>query len=307
MHNGWIKLWRKSVDSPSFKNPLLWHFWEYCLLKASHREIKIMIGFQEIQLLPGQFIYGRQKASTETGLSERNCRTCLKNLEKSGNLTSKVTNKFSIITIINWATYQGNDYESDQQSDQQVTSKRPASDQQVTTYKNDKNVKNDKKKKHSSPRGEVDDYFSYRSKKGRIIRCKKLRSFDLFWDAFNYKHGRAEAADAWLDIIGLNKAILDRIIDRAGQEAKARPDLIASGKTPKMAQGWLSGRRWEDEAGPGAIKRPDPEAERLLIEAKKRAENDARIALEIQVEQAADPEFAARKTAIEEFKTKHGI
>ena len=58
-----------------------------------------MIGFQKIDLSPGQFIFGRDKASEETGLSVRTVRTCIKTLENMQNLTIKATNKFSIITI----------------------------------------------------------------------------------------------------------------------------------------------------------------------------------------------------------------
>lgn len=61
-------------------------------------------------------------------MSERRIRTCLQHLENLENLTIKTTNKFSIITINNWDTYQSDETTNDQQSDQQATSKRPAND-----------------------------------------------------------------------------------------------------------------------------------------------------------------------------------
>lgn len=75
-------------------------------------------------------------------MSEQTIRTCLKNLEKLGNISIKSTNRFSVLTVCNWELYQ----ETDTEINQQVTSKSPASNQQVTTYKNDKKVKNEKKK-----------------------------------------------------------------------------------------------------------------------------------------------------------------
>ncbi len=101
-----------------------------------------MVGYQEINLMPGQFIFGRKKASKELKMSERTIRTCLKTLENIGNVTTKATNKFSIVSVINWDIYQSENITTDHQSDQQPTNNRPTSDQQVTTNKNVKNNKN---------------------------------------------------------------------------------------------------------------------------------------------------------------------
>jgi len=85
------------------------------------------------------------------------------------------------------------------------------------------------------------------SKKGKKLSGKKLQLFNSFWGAFNYKKGKAEAVDAWLDIEGLDTELVGKIMAGAEREAAARPELLERGLTPKMAQGWLSGRRWEDE------------------------------------------------------------
>jgi hypothetical protein len=87
------------------------------------------------------------------------------------------------------------------------------------------------------------------TKKKRKLKGQRLALFNRFWDAFDYKRGRAEAADAWIDIAGFTPDLAEVIIERAGIEARARPGIIQAGRTPKWAQGWLSGRRWEDELG----------------------------------------------------------
>jgi len=145
-YRGYIKTWRKVIESGWLKNHKLWAFWSWCLLKASHKECKTMIGFQEITLCPGQFIFGRKVASKELNLTEQNVRTCLEKLKTMENLTIKTTNKYSIITIINWDIYQGNGFEDNQQIIQQLTNNSPTTNQQLTTNKNDKNDKNKKKK-----------------------------------------------------------------------------------------------------------------------------------------------------------------
>ncbi|MDF7801797.1 hypothetical protein P4C99_20125 [Pontiellaceae bacterium B1224] len=88
---------------------------------------------------------------------------------------------------------------------------------------------------------------SLKSKKGRKLQGNILEWFNLFWEAFSHKKGKAEAMDAWLDIEGLNKDLADEITAAAKIEALNRKSLIEAKRTPIMAQGWLTGRRWEDE------------------------------------------------------------
>lgn len=168
-NSGWIKLHRKVLDSGWLQNHKLWTFWTYCLLKADHSAHKTIIGYQEIWLEPGQFIFGRKIAASELNMSECGIRSCLNFLKKLGNVTIKTTNKFSIITIVNWDVYQSQKNESDQQSDQQTTSKRPANDQPVTTHKKEKNVKNVKKEKRGG--GSAPPLFSF--KKFSLENIKK--------------------------------------------------------------------------------------------------------------------------------------
>lgn len=80
---------------------------------------------------------------------------------------------------------------------------------------------------------------------------KRESQFEEFWDVFAYKNGRAPALKAWMKISGYSDALFVQIIVGAKRDADARPDLIANGGTPKMAQGWITDRRWEDEVAPG--------------------------------------------------------
>lgn len=67
--------------------------------------------------------------------------------------------------------------------------------------------------------------------------------FDRFWKAFNHKHARNQAAMSWQKLGELTKAEYQQIVSAAGEEARRPRD---AGATRKMAQGWLSERRWED-------------------------------------------------------------
>jgi hypothetical protein len=142
MDEGYIKLWRKSLESGLIQNPHLWTIWCWCLMKATWKPIKQMVGYQMIELLPGQFIFGRRAAADELEVGEQTIRTCMVKLKNLKNLTIKVTNKFSIVTICNWDIYQNEDSTSNQQSNQQVTSNQPATNhkQEVKEVKELKEV-----------------------------------------------------------------------------------------------------------------------------------------------------------------------
>jgi len=123
MNRGYIRLWRKSLDAGWIKNHKLWAFWSYCLMKASHKEYDAIVGLQIVHLIPGQFIFGLRVSSKETGLTIRETRTIVDFLRKAENLTIKTTNKFSIITVVNWHIYQSADTENDTLNDKQLTNK----------------------------------------------------------------------------------------------------------------------------------------------------------------------------------------
>ena len=98
---------------------------------------------------------------------------------------------------------------------------------------------------HSIVKDSIEEYII--TAKKRKLNGKRYAAFVEFWDAYGYKKGKAEAADAWLDIPELTAAILSRIIKAAKIENDGRSGIIAKGNTPKFAQGWINARRWEDE------------------------------------------------------------
>jgi hypothetical protein len=153
MRQGYVKLWRKSLDSSLWSNPSAWRLWEWCLMKASWKPTKVMVGYQEVDLGPGQFIFGRHKASVETKLSEQTVRTALLALLNCKNLTIKSTNKYSIITIINWDIYQQDEEPINHQSNQELTSNQPATNH----IQEGKEVK--KKRKPLTPFVEIPDWI----------------------------------------------------------------------------------------------------------------------------------------------------
>jgi len=128
--------------------------WIYCLLEASHKDRKQLVGNEMISLERGQFVTGRFSLSDEMNrgvkpkqrLSERTWFRYLENLEMWGMLTIKSTNKYSVVTINKYDDYQGVFNNDVQQTDHQVSNKSPSNDQQMTTNNNVNNANNVNKK-----------------------------------------------------------------------------------------------------------------------------------------------------------------
>jgi hypothetical protein len=217
-NEGYIKLWRKSLDTSFFRNINLMHFWIWCLLKASHKEKVFSVGFQEVTLNPGEFVFGRKKASEETGLSEQTIRTCLTYLQNMENLTIKTTNKFSVISIVNWNEYQG-------ELTNKLTNEQPTTNQQLTTNKNDKNDKNVKKS---------------------INNPINPLSFDSFWEAYPKKQAKQDAIKAF-NSINPDEELLKIMKDSIEKFKKTEYWTERDGKYIPLPATWLNKRRWEDE------------------------------------------------------------
>lgn len=118
------------------------------------------------------------------------------------------------------------------------------------------------KPKAKKAKGRPPDEPHYQAKSGRYLTGKRLESFAAFWQAFAFPKGKAEAADAWLDIPELTDGLVARICDAARQEAAQRDRLLAKGQAPKWAQGWINARRWEDYE-PQEKKPPDRQSCRV--------------------------------------------
>lgn len=122
------------MQSSVYDDDALFKLWCTCLMKATYKKREVVFNGEIITLLPGQFITGRKALAEELNTTERKVRTRLQVLEKLQNVTIRTTKRFSVITVINWDIYQG--------QDEKRPSERPTDDQQTTTNKKGKKEKN---------------------------------------------------------------------------------------------------------------------------------------------------------------------
>ncbi|MDE2104799.1 MAG: hypothetical protein KGL39_46610 [Patescibacteria group bacterium] len=141
--NGWIKLHRKLLLNPISKNPTYSWLWILLLLKAHHKEDKIMWNGGVLIVKEGQIVTGRKQLSEDSGIPETTIERILKYLENGQQIEQQKTTKFRLITIVNWKEYQ--------LTDNTLDNKRTTNGQQTDTVKNDNKDKKDKEGAEAPP------------------------------------------------------------------------------------------------------------------------------------------------------------
>jgi len=139
---GWIKIHRKMLDWEWYNDNNTKILFLHLLLTANHKEKK----WRGQIIKRGQKITSIQHLAEETRLSVRQVRTSLDKLKSTHEITIKTTNKNTLVTIEKYNDYQdkdnNNDKQNDKQPDNEMTIERQTNDKQMTTNKNDKNVRN---------------------------------------------------------------------------------------------------------------------------------------------------------------------
>ena len=137
MTDRWIKTYEKLLKWEWYGDPNMVAIWIHLLLKANWCDKK----WRGITIKRGQLITSRTRLADEVGTSEQQTRTCLERLQSSCEITCEATNRYTIITICNYESYQNvKDMEQPAEqpaktptSNQQATNKQPTRNQQATT------------------------------------------------------------------------------------------------------------------------------------------------------------------------------
>lgn len=135
MSQGWICLHRQMLEWEWYSDINATRLFIHCLLKANHKEKK----WQGKVIPRGSFITGRSVLADETGLTEQQIRTAITKLKSTNNITIKATNKFSLITLVNYDMYQDKPVETTSKITSKPLNEQPTDNQQVTTTNNDNN------------------------------------------------------------------------------------------------------------------------------------------------------------------------
>ncbi len=145
---GWIKLHRKFQESPLWKFAInarlhyLISLWTYCLLSANWVEIKWYDGKEEIILPEGSFITSIKHLSESLSISPQQARTGLHHIERMQMITRRITNRWTLIQIVNWRKYQMGEVVDNTPDNKTITRRQQTDNKRITTDKEYKNIRN---------------------------------------------------------------------------------------------------------------------------------------------------------------------
>lgn len=146
MEKGWVKLHRGILDKPIWTESTAEQkvLLVTLLMMANHCEKEWEWQGKSFTARPGQFITSVSSLVEKCGknCSTQKIRTALKRFEKYGFLTNETTAHNRRITIVNWGIYQG----EKENITASATNEQQTPNNHLTTNKNVKNVKKEKKK-----------------------------------------------------------------------------------------------------------------------------------------------------------------
>ena len=119
MKKGYVKVYRQIKNTSVWADPNKLKLWLYCLMEASYDDHEVFVGAQRLSLKKGQFITGRNQLEKDFNVgcaravhvSGSTLVRWLKLFEKSEMLNIKNTNKYSIVTVLNWDKYQNDEHQ----------------------------------------------------------------------------------------------------------------------------------------------------------------------------------------------------
>ena len=114
MTSGWIKLHRKIKEWEWYKDSQVVHLFYHLIVSANDRDKK----WKYFNIRRGEFVTSVRNISEETGIPVISVRRKLEILEKSGAILRKTTNKFTLITICKYGSYQSTEQTSEQTNEQ---------------------------------------------------------------------------------------------------------------------------------------------------------------------------------------------
>jgi len=128
---GYLRLFRQLLEWEWYDNPNTKVIFIHCLLMANNK----VKDWRDLKIKRGQFVTSLEKLATANGLTLRQTRTALKNLQMTQEIDIQTTSRYSIITVKNYNLYQANDKVKRQANDIQTSCK-------TTTTNNINNIDN---------------------------------------------------------------------------------------------------------------------------------------------------------------------
>ena len=204
MGDAFIKLYRKLINWEWYDDTNTLRVFLHCLLKANWKPCK----WHGVCIEAGQFITSLATLADETHLSIMQVRTAINHLISTGEITSYQQGKYRVITVNSWSQYQGDN----KVNNKVVTRLQQGDNKVVTTDKEYKEIKNDKKRGFNPPT--LEEVIAYAEKRGNKVDPHK---FYDYYTAGNWIDGKGNPVKMYrsssplIDIIYLTNLTVDII------------------------------------------------------------------------------------------------
>lgn len=266
--NGWIKLHRKLLDNPLWREKREFskaECWIDILLNVQHSDDvqEVIIKNQILHCHRGESLRSIETWAARWGMSKSKARRVLILFQNCSMIVLKDVRVSTRLTVLQFSDY--NDLRNADET--QMKRKRNADETQMNP---DKNVKNERMKEYIKkdivhptdicPPESVDeepcrDLVELSKDPGQLPRASKKqleiaqeRAFEVFWQSYPKKQAKKTAFKAWQKIKPsptMDDAVkLAQIVQEHAKTPQWKKDR---GEFIPMASTWLNNRRWEDD------------------------------------------------------------
>ena len=148
-NKGWVKFHREQFNHWISKKPFCdGYAWTYLYTRANFKKNMVNFRNEYIEVERGQFLTSKLQLQRIFGWTYRHVENFLLALKNDENITYRMTNRYIVITIINYEFYQGDEEQNEEQNEEQVKNRLGTGLERGNTNKNVlKNVNNEKKEK----------------------------------------------------------------------------------------------------------------------------------------------------------------
>ena len=222
---GYIKISRKVMNWEWFRKPETLSLFLTLIILANWEDGR----FQGQEIKRGQLLTSYQSLSWATGLSEKQIRTSLDRLEKTGEIRRERAGKGTLITVENYTKYQDGYLEKGRETadEGQIAGRERAVNEEF---------------KELSKNSFNNNICAFSKKKPP----KNDPLFDAFWSAYPKKKSKEAARKAFIRIKP-DEELLQTMLTALEAQKNSTDWTKDNGQFIPYPATWLNGHRWEDE------------------------------------------------------------
>lgn len=190
--------------------------------------------YQNVHLERGQLVTTVAEIATNNKLSIQQTKNILAALKSTNKITIKSTNKFSIITLIDYDL----DLQINKQNNKQTTNKITENQQTNNKQTNQPTLLNTEYRI-------TENRNNARAREGEGLKNSLEEAFARFWSAYPKKTAKQSAYKAWIKLKP-DKELTEKILSALERHKKSVQWLKDNGQFIPYPATWLNGKRWED-------------------------------------------------------------